>query len=732
MAQVKFGRGSKTHEQYKTSIEGGYTYDSNMIYFNTTTNQIYLGDSVFGVSASDANKFNNAFEAVSYDSANHTITFTQHDGTTDQTVLIPLSSASVAGLMSPAQYTAVETTFPTALNTLMGESNVEGSVKKALADAKSYADEKVNALDLDEVKSTVGQPIVSVSQADGKVSASFGNIKASSVEITDSNNKITADNVEAALAEIVNRIETLDTSAAGVDNKIKTAIEALDADKSNTSTDGHVTVQVVEVDGKIDSVAVTTSDIASANTLSNLSDKVGTVAEGKTVVGMIEEAKAEAKTEIAAKATGHVTVSSEVAEDGHVVYTISEADIASADELDALELSVGAANDEADAAGSVYARIAALSAEDVDLGARLDALEGEEGALATAKKYTDDEIAKLDATVGSQAIAEGKHIAVEVVEANGVLTTLTVVENDIASAATLAAVKEDVDAFFKDASFAEAAKDTLKELQDYIDSDVQGAAAMSKSIADNKAAIEKEVKDRADAIGALNAEKTGDGTHVDVTVKQVAGVITEVSVSESDIASATALKSLSDAVGTSTDGVETTTVYGAIAAEKKAREDGDKAINETIGTVAEGKTVVGMIEDAQKAAVAAGTVVAEGTDEGNHLSIVESTNADNSKTYTISLADVASANSLSDLSNKVGTVKNGTISQDIVDAQTAAQNYADNSVKALKENEVKANADALATLNGGEDVTGSVAKAAKDTLTSAQNYTDTALTWYEG
>ena len=51
---------------------------------------------------------------------------------------------------------------------------------------------------------------------------------------------------------------------------------------------------------------------------------------------------------------------------------------------------------------------------------------------------------------------------------------------------TLAEVKEDVDAFFKDASLTAEAKDTLKEIQDYIDSDATAAAEMAASIA-NKA-----------------------------------------------------------------------------------------------------------------------------------------------------------------------------------------------------------------------------------------------------
>ena len=47
----------------------------------------------------------------------------------------------------------------------------------------------------------------------------------------------------------------------------------------------------------------------------------------------------------------------------------------------------------------------------------------------------------------------------------------------------LAEVKEDVDNFFKDASLAEAAIDTLKEIQTYISEDKTGAAAMNEAIA---------------------------------------------------------------------------------------------------------------------------------------------------------------------------------------------------------------------------------------------------------
>ena len=58
-------------------------------------------------------------------------------------------------------------------------------------------------------------------------------------------------------------------------------------------------------------------------------------------------------------------------------------------------------------------------------------------------------------------------------------------DNITENAQAIAAVKEDVDAFFADADMTESAKDTLKELQEYIKSDETGAAAMSASIKNN-------------------------------------------------------------------------------------------------------------------------------------------------------------------------------------------------------------------------------------------------------
>ena len=454
------------------------------------------------------------------------------------------------------------------------EGEAEGSVKKALADAKTYAEEKVAALDA-TVSGASAHVSVEIVEEDGKlttVTVVENNI-ASADDLANQVSGLTkaindeADTAREAEAALAGRIKTIEDAPYATTGYVEGIVDGLDATVgSQTVAEGkHVAVEVVEENGKLTAVTVVENDIASAAALTAetkarqeadtaINDKIGNVAEGKTVVEMIEDAQAAAEaaaTLLTEKTTGHVTVSGVQDETtGAWTYTIAENDIASASGVSA-----------------------AISAETEARKAAIEALD-------------------------STKTGEGTFVDVTVAQVDGVITSVTVAENDIASAAVLASVKEDVDNFFKDASFAESAKDTLKELQDYITSDVEGAATMTQAIADNKKAIEDEVtraeaeelrlnnaitaetKARQDAIAALDATVTSeDGTHVAVKVTEVDGVITVVNVTETDIASAAAL-----------------------TAETAAREAADTAINNKIGEVAEGKTVVEMIEDAQATA----------------------------------------------------------------------------------------------------------------------------------
>ena len=85
------------------------------------------------------------------------------------------------------------------------------------------------------------------------------------------------------------------------------------------------------------------------------------------------------------------------------------------------------------------------------------------------------------------------------------------------------------------------------------------------------------------------------------------------------------------------------TIDTKVAVEAKAREDADKAINDKIGTVADGSTLVGMIADAKAAAIAAGTIV---TEESDFITVEKTGEEGGTQTYTIKTSDIAKASDL--------------------------------------------------------------------------------------
>ena len=119
-----------------------------------------------------------------------------------------------------------------------------------------------------------------------------------------------------------------------------------------------------------------------------------------------------------------------------------------------------------------------------------------EEAVSAAKVELRKEISAnttaIEAEVARATGVEGDYLkTADKTELEGKITAeaTTARAAEKANADAIAAVKEDVDAFFKDATISEAAKDTLKEIQEYINSDVQAAAAMTESLNTAKADI---------------------------------------------------------------------------------------------------------------------------------------------------------------------------------------------------------------------------------------------------
>ena len=121
----------------------------------------------------------------------------------------------------------------------------------------------------------------------------------------------------------------------------------------------------------------------------------------------------------------------------------------------------------------IWYSLTAKELDDTALAARVKAIEDD--YLTEADKYDDT------AVVGRVAAIEGDYLK---------QADKTALQGGIdANAQAIAGVKEDVDAFFKDADLTETAKDTLKEIQDYINSDASAASEMTASIQQNTQAI---------------------------------------------------------------------------------------------------------------------------------------------------------------------------------------------------------------------------------------------------
>lgn len=173
---------------------------------------------------------------------------------------------------------------------------------------------------------------------------------------------------------------------------------------------------------------------------------------------------------------------------------------------------------------------AALSQIQADLDAAEDAIEAIEADYLKASDKTDLSnaiVAEADRAKGIESGIETRLAAVEadyLVEADKTDLAEDIAEN----ASAIAAVKKDVDDFFKGAlkdSDVQQVKDTLKEIQDYINSDADIASSISASIKANEDAIAAEaakVKTLQDEMDAVE-ERVGDNESAIGTIQAAIG-----------------------------------------------------------------------------------------------------------------------------------------------------------------------------------------------------------------
>lgn len=262
----------------------------------------------------------------------------------------------------------------------------------------------------------------------------------------------------------------------------------------------------------------------------------------------------------------------------------------------------------------------------------------------TVKEYVDEQVANasgnataaiqaLDATVGSTTVDTGKHVAVQVVETDGVLTGLTVTESN-----------------FDYEHIAGADSKTLKQtLEDEIatvNTSIDGLDSRLDALEGDNTTIGSVAKAVKDGIEALDAEVTStDGTNVQVKVTEVDGKITAVNVTDNTI-NAT---DLSTAIGTLGNKSENTpyadvkdyvdTQIANSSTGLAVSADGDAYVAAAVDSNNNKKINVSATQKTQDAIAAAETSVQSLTVNGKAASVTGNANA-KAATVTINGGDI--------------------------------------------------------------------------------------------
>lgn len=270
---------------------------------------------------------------------------------------------------------------------------------------------------------------------------------------------------------------------------------------------------------------------------------------------------------------------------------------------------------------------AALVAESAQVGTAIKAAkdQADKGVndAAAAKSAADAVAAKLGeknaaAATGEEATAFGRIKSLE-----NVVNSLTGGEGGLS-------ISGQIDSALNVLKGTDFNSGTLSDLEDKVDANTgkvailtgEGEGSVKKALADAKAYTDTREGVINGKIDAANTAVATEKERAMAEEERLAGLID---------ANAEALSTVDSRIA------------AAVKVEADRAKEAEGAINTKMGNVPEGSNLVGMIEAAGAKAT---TKVAEGTDAGNNMSIAESTAADGSKTYTISLSDVASAAAL--------------------------------------------------------------------------------------
>ena len=167
-------------------------------------------------------------------------------------------------------------------------------------------------------------------------------------------------------------------------------------------------------------------------------------------------------------------------------------------------------------------------------------------------------------TVANDTVLE----SLEKVDGNVVLLVQEVLKDEEVTAAAITEIKESVGLDENLKYVADSSANYISEATTFSEADslldaaikeeviarVDSLEVIKTQISESELNIERSISTINSRIDEMDATITGNGTYVDVTVSQLDGKITEVSVAESDIASNTKLSKVISGVGLNTDG----------------------------------------------------------------------------------------------------------------------------------------------------------------------------------
>ena len=527
------GRYQETNGDVKTLV--GFAYISG----NTKTLTVFDVD---GASADVDKKIKTAIQALnaeitSSDNANVKVKVTEVGGKITAVNIINDNTVNRSD---------VNTAITNAINELDApDSAVAGQYVSQVSQADGKIAVKRAALPTVDAISAAGKPITAVSENLGIISASAGTIDAQYVTTSTANTDFTGETVQAALEEISSKVKADKITSADKTITVTTAATGTDVavNIDGTTLVKNTSTGVISSDLKIKSITQAASSAYASQyqlVYGSSETPIGDVISvGKDQ--FLKEADYDPETQTlvlkmwnSTGGTTDITVDFSEAiiesEAGDGLYTKADHSLNVGIDAQSEAVITGASN----ATGAVLS----VSADSIK--------------VQNIQNAIDYKVSTLDATVGSTTVASDKHVAVQVSEADGVLTAVTVTERDIANATDLSALS--------------AKSVTAVEM-------TGGTAAIAANSTDGT----KKITINADgaSVKATGYSKGSDGSAI----------------------------------------VETDSINAALS----------KLENQV---------------DAAKAA--ATTEIAEGTDAGSNMSIVETTGASGQKIYTISLSDVAS------------------------------------------------------------------------------------------